>query len=43
MKWYFYRFADGYYCWYRGKISAIEKRNEIEAHGAIVETKIETM
>lgn len=43
MKWYFYKFADGYFCWYAGRLSGIEKRNEIQTHGAIVETKIGTI
>ena len=37
MRNYFYRFADGYKCYYCGKLKGQERRNEIKAHGAIVE------
>lgn len=39
MKTYFYRFADGYTCWYAGKLRGIERRNEMKAHGAIIEER----
>lgn len=34
---YFYRFADGYLCWYRGKLKGNELKIEIAKHGKIVQ------
>ena len=39
MKTYFYRFADGYTCWYACKLKGIERKNEMKIHGAIIEER----
>jgi hypothetical protein len=36
---YFYRFADGYTCWYACKLRGTERKNEMRAHGAIIEER----
>jgi len=36
---YFYRFADGYTCWYAFKLRGAERKNEMRAHGAIIEER----
>lgn len=38
MTYYYYRFADGYYC-YRSRMNYLELKNEEAAHGELVEMK----
>jgi len=35
-----YRFEDGYFCYTAGRLSAVDKRNEIKKHGKIISEKI---
>lgn len=39
MRDYFYRFADGYKCYYCCKLKGQERKSAIRAHGAIVEER----
>ena len=36
----FYRFEDGYFCWYAGKLKGLERKVEIMKHGKIVEERV---
>lgn len=36
---YFYSFTDGYFCYYAGKMTRIEKQHEELRHGKIVVEK----
>lgn len=40
MKCYFYRFADGYFCWMAGKLKGLERKVEIKYHGVIIEERV---
>lgn len=37
---YFYRFADGYFCYYSYKLKGDERKVEIINHGVIVTEKV---
>ena len=39
MKYYYYEFADGYYCYYCGKPSRVDLAAEIKKHGKILNIK----
>lgn len=39
MTFYFYRFADGYYCYTAGKLNRIEKAQHRRQHGKILEER----
>ena len=39
MKGYFYKFSDGYFCWFAGKLKGLERKIEIKNHGAIIEER----
>lgn len=36
----FYKFEDGYFCWYCGKLKGVERKMEIKKHGQIIEERI---
>lgn len=35
----FYKFADGYFCWYAYKLRAADKKVEEKYHGKVIEEK----
>lgn len=36
---YFYRFADGYWCWYACRLKGADRTFEMKQHGAIIEER----
>jgi hypothetical protein len=40
MRTYFYKFADGYFCWTVGKLAGIDRTIHKREHGSIIIEKV---